>query len=577
MSDQDLELRGLPVGHLPVIRACLELLGVRDVLEQRLPKHPLAKVSDGECVIAMVLNILSGRVALWRMDEHLKLTDVELLIGEGVEPKHFHDTRLGQALDRLDAEGTDSLLSEIVLRYLKTTDSDPFSAHLDTTSLSLEGAYIDAPEPTPKHGFSKDLRPDLKQLIFGLLLHGRLGVPLTMSVSSGNTSDQAANRDHLTRLAALLPNPADVTIVADCKLVDAATLGMLTGAGFHFVSLLPGSFALRTELIDRAWAAVPDPSAWPLLAERPGATKTAAPQRYTGMSFNGDIAMRIGDVDGAKSSVERMRCLVVRSDRLAAKFEASLEDKLKREQDRLESDLQRAIAKEFACETDARAAAAPLMRRLKLLSAEVGVKVMTRTPKRPQRGRPAADAPPPEPITTWVPEVTFRRNEAAIDEARRHASCFVLVTDWACDEWDDQRVLAEYRYQALVEGHTGFRWLKGPAAVTPMFLNTPTRIRALGFVFMLALMVRNFIQFTLRAAMKERGRGIKHPFRKADDAKLTMEMALVWFAPMVSTFMRRPGGEWRRGPPTFQPEALDILSLLGIGAHIYSTPPPRGK
>ena len=62
MSDQDLELRGLPVGHLPVIRACLELLGVRDVLEQRLPKHPLAKVSDGECVIAMVLNILSGRV-----------------------------------------------------------------------------------------------------------------------------------------------------------------------------------------------------------------------------------------------------------------------------------------------------------------------------------------------------------------------------------------------------------------------------------------------------------------------------------------------------------------------------------
>ena len=45
MSYQDVELRGLPVGHLPVIRACLELLGVLDVLEQRLPKHPLAKHS----------------------------------------------------------------------------------------------------------------------------------------------------------------------------------------------------------------------------------------------------------------------------------------------------------------------------------------------------------------------------------------------------------------------------------------------------------------------------------------------------------------------------------------------------
>jgi hypothetical protein len=37
-----------------------------------------------------------------------------------------------------------------------------------------------------------------------------------------------------------------------------------------------------------------------------------------------------------------------------------------------------------------------------------------------------------------------------------------------------------------------------------VFLETPTRIRALGCVFMIALMVRNYIQFTLRRQMKER-------------------------------------------------------------------------
>jgi transposase len=66
--------------------------------------------------------------------------------------------------------------------------------------------------------------------------------------------------------------------------------------------------------------------------------------------------------------------------------------------------------------------------------------------------------------------------------------CF-WVTDWDADEWS-ARVLDEYRHQSMVEGHTGFRWLKRPAAVAPVFLETPTRIRALGFVFMIALMVR---------------------------------------------------------------------------------------
>jgi hypothetical protein len=38
------------------------------------------------------------------------------------------------------------------------------------------------------------------------------------------------------------------------------------------------------------------------------------------------------------------------------------------------------------------------------------------------------------------------------------------------------------------------RWLKGPAAVAPVFLETPTRRRALGLVLVLALMVRNFVR-----------------------------------------------------------------------------------
>ena len=87
MSLDDLQVRGLPVGQLPLIRACLDKLGVFETLDEHLPQHPLAHASDAECLAVMVLNILSGRVALWRMDH-------------------------------IDGVGTDTLVSDVCLRFV---------------------------------------------------------------------------------------------------------------------------------------------------------------------------------------------------------------------------------------------------------------------------------------------------------------------------------------------------------------------------------------------------------------------------------------------------------------------------
>jgi hypothetical protein len=111
--------------------------------------------------------------------------------------------------------------------------------------------------------------------------------------------------------------------------------------------------------------------------------------------------------------------------------------------------------------------------------------------------------------------------------------------------------------------------------VAPVFLETPSRIRALGFVFMVALMVRNYVQFTLRAAMKDRGRGILHPFRKKADDNLTTEMALVWFEGVIVTSVREPGGPWVRQPPKLPEPALEVLELLDISVEVFRVPPRR--
>ena len=571
-------LRVLPVAHLPLVRGVIDQLGLEEVIDAHLPKHVLAKVSDAECVKAMLLSILSGRQALWKQDQWLGKIDAELLLGEGVEAAAFHDTRLGVALDRLDEVGTDRILGDVVTRYLagRPADREGFSVHLDTSSVSVYGAYEDAPEPTPLHGYSKDKRPDLKQLIFGMSLHGSAGIPLTMSVAKGNTSDTVSNRDHLSKLAALLPERDRITVVADCKAVDAETLGQLHKAGFHLVSLVPNSHKVRGEMVSRAWTEHPEVDAWPVLESRPGEHKGDPPRLYRGHSYEQMAMIQVGQTGDEKPLLEakRYRYLVVWSDVLAGKFDRGLPERLQRESEDFLTQHERVFAKGFACEKDARSAANRLLRKLELHTVEQEVRCEEHRVKRDKPGRPRkGEAPQTE--TLWFVEFSLEPDAEAIAAARREASCFVLLSDWLHDAWDDRRVLAEYRHQYIIEGHTGFRWLKGPAAVAPVFLNKPERIRALGLILVLALMIRNHIQYTLRQGMRERNRGVDHPFRKKEDQKLTTEMAMEWFGEIRSVLFADPTGQWTRLAPTLRPQALDLLGLLGLSPALFLVPPRR--
>ena len=388
-----LETRSLPAGHLPLIRACMDQLGFQDVIDGHLPKHPLAHASDAECLMVMVLNILSGRVALWRMDQWMEKLDVDLLLGEGVDAAWFHDTRLAQCLDRIDAVGTDTILGDIVTRYLRC-EAVPtaYSVHLDTTTVSVHGAYDTDLSPMPAFGYSKDKRPDLKQLVYGLSVHGSVGIPLSMSVTNGNTADPVSNRDHLAKLACLLPETDEITIVADCKAVDSETLGQMARSGFHFVSLLPDTYALRAKLVGQAWEAKPDAQSWPLLSERAGDKKSDPPQRYRGSSLTAPIPMRLGEGETTCLSEEEMRFLVVHSDQLAARFDQALEGRLEREADGIRRRTRKHAEKEYACEADARQAAERLCRGLDLHVAEIEVHEEERIEKRPTRGQVAEPA-----------------------------------------------------------------------------------------------------------------------------------------------------------------------------------------
>ena len=577
------DFRAVPVSHLPVLRGLIDQLGIHAVVDAALPKHRLSRVSDADCVVAMMLNVLCGRVALFRMDQWIGRTDCELLLGEGREADAFDDNRLSAALDSIDEFGTDNLLSGVVSAWLAgPTRETSYTVHQDFTSVSFYGEYRDVSPsgPLPLRGFSKDLRPDMKQLVFGLSLHGSAGVPLVCSTLDGNTSDTRANRNHLAELARMLPPEDDVTVVGDCKLVDGQTLGQLLSAGFHFISLLPDSYNLREELIRAAWAAEPDATKWPLLSSHPGRLKADPPVIHRGRSVEASLpVLRLrpppagceGPPEGV-TTLETLRFLVVHSDSLADTFEARLADRLADERASVDTALTRLNRKPASCEQDGLKAGRKALPKLRFHTVSLSARSETRPVKRPGRGRPPKGAEAPT-ETVWIVSAEVTLDDAAVVGERQHASCFPLVTDHRNPEtWPDTRLLAEYRHQGMVEGTTGFRWLKGPAAVAPMFLKAPTRMRALGLVMVLALMVRNYWQFRMRNAAQEANEKILHPFTGRPVSNLTAEMAMDHFAGMQAVLVR-VGDAWERIPRALPPTAARILAFLRVSASVFWTPP----
>ena len=267
--------------------------------------------------------------------------------------------------------------------------------------------------------------------------------------------------------------------------------------------------------------------------------------------------------------------VVIHSSSLAARFDKSLPRNLKKEQGRLDDFVKKQGRKGFSCEADAQAAAGKVVKKSRFLRVEIQIEQQEVVLKRKRRGRPRKEAVTPTALV-WTVQLVSQRDEDAIDAARKRRSCFMLITDHTDDErWGDARILGEYRRQYIVENHTGFRWLKSEGMVSPMFLETPERIRALGLVLVLSLMVRNFIQYQIRGELRRREETLPHPFTKKEENNLTCEMAMKWFWGVQAIQLSIDGSPLVRKAPQLLPTTERILALLGVDTACFSTPPKR--
>ena len=88
--------------HLGIIAGIVDDIGIVEIIDRELGKHPQEKVSAGQAVKAMILNCMGFLTSpLYLFSEFFAGKATEHLIGEGVTAEHLNESRLGRVMDRL--------------------------------------------------------------------------------------------------------------------------------------------------------------------------------------------------------------------------------------------------------------------------------------------------------------------------------------------------------------------------------------------------------------------------------------------------------------------------------------------
>ena len=122
------------------------------------------------------------------------------------------------------------LIEEALFERRRDLFSELGLVFVDTTSLSFEGA---GGEALGAHGYSKDHRPDLKQMILAVVIDGE-GRPVCTEMLAGNTSDSTVLLPVVDRLRTRFAI-GRVCVVADRGMISAATIAALEERGLEYI------------------------------------------------------------------------------------------------------------------------------------------------------------------------------------------------------------------------------------------------------------------------------------------------------------------------------------------------------
>ena len=241
------------LGALPVVAEFGRRLRIAEIVDELCPVRPVAWITHGEVIEALVANRLTAPAPMLRVQDWAAAMALEETYG--IAPELLNDDRIARALDAV-APQLDAIVGGVGAAAVTEFGVDVSRLHWDLTSISLYGAYPEAdPEyPAPRWGHPKDRRPDLKQIQTGLAVSGDGGIPVFHRPYSGGAAEVAQVTGAMTALKKIA-GPRPFLLVGDSKLISYTNAVAMNAGGAGFVAPLAASrvpaglFAALPELV----------------------------------------------------------------------------------------------------------------------------------------------------------------------------------------------------------------------------------------------------------------------------------------------------------------------------------------
>jgi transposase len=511
----------LTLGALPLFYPILDTLDLRGIVNAVRPTK--ADVDLGLVALVLVLNRLMAPHPLYWVNRWLAQTVLPVVLE--LSPPKLYDQRLGRALEALHPH-LGEIWARLVVRAVQVWHLDLSVLHWDITSFYFTGAYTQS--ELLRRGYSRDKRPDTKQVnLEADVTHGTR-VPVGYRVLPGQTADITCPPGHLQALLRLLNRPELAALnlrpilVSDGKMVTPQAISDCHHHHFFYLGPLPATNAtlrlLRSvsedELADHPLAYRP---------KRQAQDTTFVP--YQGVWRPSRVSVPPPtDQPEASKKVYTDRALVVWSAGKARLDVGKRRTYLKRLLDELDH-IRRQLNQGRYAERD-------------YVVERIGSV---------RRGNPAKN------LVWWELQGTdgelslkFHLDRDRLAAVQMLDGRYALGTN--ADHLTADQALRLFKGQDDAEKQ--FQVLKSPLAVRPVFLHTDRRIEGLVFVTLVALLVRSLLSVQCQQA----------------ELNVSVDRVLAEFAPWSVVDLALTDGSQLRQVATPTEFVAEVMTRLGVPA-----------
>jgi transposase len=551
------------LGPLPLLNHFLDRLGVEAVLEKFVPTTDRrASLSHARALGVLLRSIVVEREPIYRQQETVETFAARTFGLSQGEVGALRDDRIGRALDRLFDADRATMATELVVALGERFGVELSRLHNDTTSVKLTGQYAGAKgrsirgrkAPWITYGYSKDHRPDLKQLVLVLCTSEDGGLPVLFRCESGNTNDASTHVATWDALCRVAGNP-DFLYVADSKLCGEGQMDHIDRRKGRFVTVLPRS---RKEDAEFRKGVQDHEPPWERVVDRPNPRRRHGP-RDRWYVWRASLPSRESwPVTWVFSELLALRQETTRRENLGRAeqelqhLRKRLDDRRPRAAHKLQQRVERILARR---------------RVARYLRVDVGQEAEHEF-RQEHRGRPGPDTRYRR-HTRQRWKLSWKLDEAAVAYDRKSDGMYPLLTNDR--SLTPAQVLAAHKGQPTIEKR--FEQWKTVHEIAPVFLKNEDRIEALFFLYWIALLVQALVERELRNAMRREGiREIALYPEERQCRRPTTQQVLRLFSHVARHVVTRSDGTTETFEPVLTELQTQLLNLLQIPPQAFKNP-----